>query len=124
MSICVDIVYKIRGVIMVQDISTIVRDVTNQIDSPNPSVYRYDNSITGFFTTNDMFVYRHIANGIHDGVIIEIGSYLGRSILSIADICRENNNTGFYNTSGLYVKSDVRYHRASCGAPGEYEEEY
>ena len=55
-------------------------------------VTRVIEEVDGFFSIEDIDTYRNLARKIKNGTIIEIGSYLGKSILSIADICKENNN--------------------------------
>lgn len=51
--------------------------------------------VEGWFSISDALAYRKLVADIHDGIIVEVGSYQGRSIISIADICRKNNNKIF-----------------------------
>ena len=55
-------------------------------------VTRIIEEVDGFFADGDIYAYREAVSNIKNGTIIEIGSYMGKSILSIADICRQNNN--------------------------------
>ncbi len=49
-------------------------------------------NVDGFFTEHDALMYRNLVDGIKNGIIVEIGSYLGTSALCVADICRKNGN--------------------------------
>ena len=48
--------------------------------------------VEGFFSKEQMEIYGEMVSHINNGIIIEVGSYAGRSALSILDICKKNNN--------------------------------
>jgi predicted O-methyltransferase YrrM len=56
---------------------------------------KYDHkghTLYGWFKESEKEWYRGHVSKIHDGIIVEVGVFGGASLLSIVDICIENNN--------------------------------
>lgn len=51
-----------------------------------------DNWPIGWFTSDEAAMYSREANRIRNGVIVEVGVYMGRSLSRIAPLCRSNGN--------------------------------
>ena len=47
--------------------------------------------ILGWFSDADARSYNELVNMIHDGILVEVGSYQGKSIGSIIQTCKKNN---------------------------------
>lgn len=48
--------------------------------------------IPGWFSDEDVACYRSLVEPIHNGTIVELGTFAGRSAISIGDLCKANNN--------------------------------
>lgn len=48
--------------------------------------------IEGWFSVHDAKFVRNICANIHDGIVVELGCYAGRSTAVMAPICKANNN--------------------------------
>lgn len=62
--------------------------------------------IEGWFSASDVQFVSNICSAIHDGVVVEVGFYAGKSTAAIAPGCRANNNV--YHTIDNCYGSDTR----------------
>ena len=51
--------------------------------------------LQGWFTLTESKVYRSLVNRIRSGIVVEVGVWKGRSISTILDVCRANQNRLF-----------------------------
>jgi predicted O-methyltransferase YrrM len=71
---------------------TVLRNIGMWLDEQEPKdVTPEESTIEGWFSLADMRSYNKLVDKIHNGVVVEVGSYLGRSAASIIPVCKRNN---------------------------------
>lgn len=62
--------------------------------------------IEGWFSVHDADFVRKICEGIHNGIVVELGCYAGRSTAVMAPVCKTNNNS--YHAIDNFEGSDPK----------------